>query len=89
MVDDRSFHLSLKKIAKAAKQDTMTFKSLEEPLLDGNIYLDSDYFDTKSIMLYVTIAGTVVSVIMCIVLIIQLRQMAAALIVLQRVVSVK
>lgn len=89
LVDDRSFHLSLKKIAKAAKQDTMAFKSLEEPLLEGKIYLDSDYFDTKSVMLYVTIAGTVVSILMCIVLIIKLRQMAAALIILQRVVSVK
>lgn len=67
----------------------MAFKSLEKPLLDGKIYLDSDYFDTKSVMLYVTIAGTVVSILMCFVLIIKLRQMAAALIILQRVVSVK
>ncbi|XP_062595131.1 uncharacterized protein LOC134256510 [Saccostrea cucullata] len=89
LVDDRTFHLSLKKIAKAAKQDSVAFKSLEEPLLDGQIFLDSDYFDTKSILLYVTVTGTVVSIIICVILIIKLRQLAAALIVLQRVVSVK
>lgn len=48
LVDDRSYHFSLKKLAKAARKD-VAFKSLTETLLNGNIVLDSDWLDTKSV----------------------------------------
>lgn len=89
LADDRSFHLSLKKLANAAKKDQIAFKSLAEPLLDGQIFLDSDYFDTKSILLYATLTGTVISIIASVIMMLKLRKLATALIVLQRVASVK
>lgn len=49
LVDDRSYHFSLRKLAKAARKDAVAFKSLTEPLLNGNIVLDSDWLDTKSV----------------------------------------
>ncbi|CAC5416211.1 unnamed protein product [Mytilus coruscus] len=40
-------HLNLKKIAKSAKKDEIIFQNLAEPLLDGQIKLDSNWPDTN------------------------------------------
>ncbi|CAC5362606.1 unnamed protein product [Mytilus coruscus] len=47
-------HLNLKKIAKSAKKDETIFQNLAEPLLDGQITLDSNWPDTNG---YLAIAS--------------------------------
>lgn len=66
LVDDRSYHFSLKKLTKAARKDAVAFKSLTEPLLNGNIVLDSDWLDTKSVMVYVTMIIACCAIFACI-----------------------
>lgn len=87
LVDDRSYHLSLKKLAQAAKKDSVAFKSLSEPLLNGDIVLDTDWLDTKSVILYTTLITTICATIGCIFLFCKIRKLATALLVLQRVVN--
>ena len=79
----------MKKLVNAAKKDQIAFKSLAESLLDGQIFLDSDYFDTKFILLYATLTSTVISIIASVIMMLTLRKIATALIVLQRVASVE
>lgn len=88
LVDDRSYHLSLKKLAKAAKKDAVAFRSLTEPLLNGDIVLDTDWLDTRSVMLYVTMISAILATIGCILLFCKIKKLATALAVLQNVVNV-
>lgn len=74
-------------MAKAARKD-VAFKSLTEPLLNGNIVLDSDWLDTKSVMVYVTLIIACCAIFACIFLFCKIKKLATALVVLQRVVNV-
>ncbi|CAC5362513.1 unnamed protein product [Mytilus coruscus] len=58
-------HLNLKKIAKSAKKDETIFQNLAEPLLDGQITLDSNWPDTNG---YLAIASITIGGISFVVL---------------------
>lgn len=62
LANDKAIHLSLKKIAAATKQDSVAFKSLAEPILDGLIDVTPGYFSYTAIISYAsaTIATTAI-----------------------------
>ena len=83
LADDRKIHLSLDKMAQKAKQNEVIFQNLAEPLLDGEISLDPDWFCTTHIMLFVTMGIASVSLIALILLFVRLRKLAIMFQVLQ------
>ena len=55
--------------------------------MNGDIVLDTDWLDTKSVILYTTLITTICATIGCIFLFCKIRKLATALLVLQRVVN--
>ena len=49
IAQDQDLHLSLKRIAQATKKDQVVFKSLSEPLLDGQISVNDSWPDLKAL----------------------------------------
>lgn len=60
IADDSKAHLSLAKMAIAAKNDSLIFQSLTEPLLDGLITLNSKWPSTENILVYTSLAAIVI-----------------------------
>ena len=89
LADDHSYHLSLKKMAVAAKKDAVIFKHLAEPLANGIISIPNSWLDTNAFLIFGTMAATVLAWIICILLILKIRKLTIALGVLQNVVNVK
>ena len=89
LADDKSYHLSLKKMATAAKKDAVIFKHLAEPLANGLVSIPKAWPDTNAFLIFGTMAATVLAWIVCIILVIKLRKMSIALSVMQQVVHVK
>ena len=86
LANDRESHLSLKRMAKAAKQDQKIFKNLAEPLIDGRIdILSTSLTDMNSIFTFVSIGIAILCFIMCIFLIVKTRKLALAIMVLQQI----
>lgn len=56
IADDRKSHLSLQKMAKAAREESVVFKSLTDPILSGDISFDDNWPSTENIILYVSSA---------------------------------
>lgn len=56
ITDDRKSHLNLQKMAEAAKNNAMAFRTLTEPLLAGQISIEDSWLTTKDILLYCTTA---------------------------------
>ena len=54
IADDQKSHLSLQKMAKAAREESVVFKSLTDPILSGDISLDDNWSSTENIILYVS-----------------------------------
>jgi hypothetical protein len=51
ITDDRKSHLSLQKMAEAAKNDAIAFQTLTEPLLAGQITVKDSWLSTDEILL--------------------------------------
>ena len=86
IANDQESHLSLKRMAKAAKQDQKIFKNLAEPLIDGRIdILSTSLTDMNSIITFVSIGIAILCFIMCIFLIVKTRKLALAVMVLQQI----
>ena len=83
LADDRTKHLSLKKMAENAKKDAVVFQSLTESLLDGEISIEQDWFSTSNIMIYVTMTITAVRLVALVVMYLKLRKALVMLSVLQ------
>lgn len=89
IVADTTSHLDLDKMAQAAKQDTVAFKSLSEPLIDGLISVQADWPGTTDILTIVSIG---ISLLLCITvgyMFFRLRKLAVMLLVLQQAQSIK
>ena len=75
IADDRKSHLSLEKMAKSAKNDAMIFQSLTDPLLSGEIQIDSNWPETDDILLYCTSAIAGFCLVALILVILKLRKL--------------
>lgn len=89
MADDRKSHLSLQKMAKAASQESVVFKSLTDSLLAGSISLEDTWPSSNDIILYVTTAVAGFSLIAFIITFLKLRKVILILTVLQQAHKVK
>ena len=85
IADDRKGHLSLEKMAEAARNESVIFRSLTEPLLSGDISIDQSWPTTDKIILYATAAVAIFSLIAFIVTFLKLRKVLVILTVLQNV----
>ena len=89
LVDDSKAHLNVTKMAQAAKNDSLIFQSLSEPLLHGSISLENDWPDFNAILIFVTMSIAVLSFLACIWSFFKIRKLIAMVTVLQQVSSVK
>ena len=55
LVADQEQHLSLTKMARVARKDEQIFKTLTEPLLTGDIQLQSEWPDTNAIFIFISL----------------------------------
>lgn len=86
---DAKMHLSLKKMASSAKKDALIFKTLSEPLLSGDISVQSIWPTTNDILIFSCMGTIGLLFLVCIYLVFKTRNMATALLVLQQVSKVK
>ena len=84
LANDKKFHLSLRKMSEAARNDQVIFSNLAEPLIDGEITIPDDWPDTNAIMIFVTMGVATISLIFCVYSFCKMRKMATALLVLQQ-----
>ena len=83
------FVTHMKKMAEAAKNDEKVFQTLTEPLLSGDIELESSWFDTRTIITYVGFIMTILALLGCVYLFLKIRKLSAMLMVLQQAHLVK
>ena len=77
LAHDHKAHLSLKKIAKAVKNDQKIFSSLAEPILDGQIKIPIAWpntSDTSDIITLVSLSLAGVCLVLCILLCIKIKK---------------
>jgi len=84
IAQDQKLHLSLKRIAKAAKEDKKIFTTLSEPLLDGEIEIDNSWPDTNGIISVISLSLSILLTIACVTLFNKVRALTTALILLQK-----
>jgi len=89
LADDRKSHLSLNKMVQAAKGDNIIFKSLVEPLADGEIPLSQNWPDLNATLVFVNISITVIVFLAFLWTFFRLRSLAATLVLLQQANLVK
>ncbi|KAK3097873.1 hypothetical protein FSP39_014042 [Pinctada imbricata] len=88
VANDQKAHLSLKKIAKAVKNDQKIFKTLSEPLLDGVISISADWPDLNAILAFSSLGAATLALFLCTFMFCKMRKMATALYILQQVQTV-
>ncbi|XP_076079746.1 uncharacterized protein LOC143049868 [Mytilus galloprovincialis] len=88
LASDIKDHLNLKKIAKSAKKDETIFQNLAEPLLDGQITLDSNWPDTNGYLAIASITIGGISFIGFVYMFLQFRSLRTSLLILQQVYNV-
>ncbi|CAC5380459.1 unnamed protein product [Mytilus coruscus] len=81
---DAKTHLSLKKIAVAAKKDKMIFKTLTEPLLSGDISLQSSWLDTNTIVSFCSLGIAILSLFAFVFLFCKTRKIAMTMTIMQQ-----
>jgi len=89
LVADQQQHLSLQKMAQAAKNDEQIFKTLTEPLLTGDISLEPEWPDLNGILNIIALSVGFLSFIICVYLFFKIRKMTTALLVLTEVSRAK
>ena len=86
---DTKTHLSLKKIAVAAKKDKMIFKTLTEPLLSGDISLQSSWLDTNTIVSFCSLGIAILSLFAFAFLFCKTRKIAMTMTIMQQMSHTK
>ncbi|XP_041351896.1 uncharacterized protein LOC121370610 [Gigantopelta aegis] len=89
LAQDKQDHLSLKRMVQSAKQDRTIFKTLAEPLLDGQINLTPTWPDTNDITTIVSSAFSIISILLVIWMFFKVRTMCAALLLITTTVPCK
>lgn len=85
LANDQKAHLSLKKMASAVKSNRKIFRTLAEPLIDGQILIPQSWPSTSDIMTLVSLGVTGICVVLCILLCIKVRKISTSLHILQEV----
>lgn len=85
LANDHKVHLNLKKIASAVKNDQKIFKSLAEPLLDGQIQIPQEWPNTSDIITLVSLILAGICLALCIALCIKVRKICTTLLILKEV----
>ena len=86
---DQKAHLNLSKMVQVAKKDQVIFKSLAEPLLEGNIEISSSWPNTSDILNIVAIGLAILAIFGVIFTIFKVRKLLVIITVLQQVNSAK
>ena len=86
---DSKQHLSLQKMAEAAKNNVQVFQSLVEPLLDGQIDIESNWPSTNDILIIVSMSASAILAVLLIHTIFKLRKLASSVLLLQQVRNIK
>ena len=86
---DAKMHLNMKKMATAAKNDEKVFETLTDPLLNGDIELDSTWPGINDIITYVSLALAIIASVGCVFLFLKLRKLSAMLVLFQQTHYVK
>ncbi|KAK3099326.1 hypothetical protein FSP39_002667 [Pinctada imbricata] len=89
VANDQKMHLSLKRIAKATREDQKVFKSLAEPILDGQIKLEPSWPSNTDIIALVSLSVAALCMVVLAILIFKIRKLSVALLVLQQVQHAK
>ena len=89
LVADQEQHLSLTKMARAARKDERIFKTLTEPLLTGDIQLQSEWPDINAIFIFISLRIGIFLFFICAYLFFKVRKMAIAMFILQQVSQAK
>lgn len=83
IADDSKAHLSLAKMASVAKNDAVVFKSLLDPVLDGEIQLPTTWPTTNDVITYCSLGATVVMTVLLFWIMFRVRKLSIALSVMQ------
>ncbi|XP_071088962.1 uncharacterized protein [Haliotis cracherodii] len=79
LANDNKAHLSLKLIAESAKKDKTIFKTIAEPLIDGQIPIQTSWLDTSSVLAVTAAAVSGVAIILVCCMFFKIRTLSAAL----------
>lgn len=82
-------HLNLSKMVKAAKKDELVFQSLTEPLIEGNIQINSSWPSVSDIIDFVALAISSIAIIGVIFTFLKVRKLLAIIAILQSTTPVK
>ena len=86
---DAKMHLNMKEMVQATKNDEKVFQTLTEPLLNGDIELDSTWPSTGDIITYVSLALASLASLGCVYLFLKLSKLSAILLMFQQTHFVK
>lgn len=86
---DQKAHLNLTKMVNVAKKDQIIFKSLAEPLLEGNIAIDSSWPTVSDIVDFVALGIAILAILGFIFMFFKVRKILAIISILQQVKQVK
>jgi len=86
---DQKLHMSLTKMATAAKNDEQVFKTLSEPILDGQIDINTTWPDLNAILIFCTFSLSVLAIIGFIFAMLKIRKLSTTLLILQQTMTIK
>ena len=84
LADDTKAHLNLRKMADKAKNDEIIFKSLSEPMLDGQIAINSEWPDFNAILIFISGGLAVCASLALLWMFFKIRSLSAAILILQQ-----
>ena len=89
LANDKKSHLSIRKMAESARQNKTIYQSLAEPLLDGDIKINSNWPDKNAFIIFglsgITATSIVISVLTCI----KVKSLAQTVLLMQQVKPIK
>ena len=86
---DHTQQMSLRRVATAAKQDQVIFKSLTEPLLSGDLKLEQQWPDLNAILIFISLGIGTLSFIASFYLFCKTKKLATAIQITQQIAQVK
>ncbi|CAC5393493.1 unnamed protein product [Mytilus coruscus] len=84
LAQDKQYHLSLKRMAKAASKGETIFTSLSEPLVDSELPVSSGWPDLNGIICIAALVLSIVLALVCLVLLTRLQTITTAFLLLQK-----
>lgn len=77
LANDNKAHLNLSKMVKAVKKDELVFQSLTEPLIEGNIQINSSWPSVSDIIDFVAFAISSIAIFGVIFTFLKVRKLLA------------